>query len=362
MIKWRRCVLVSMALVLMVASPMKAAEFDLSLGKVSLHYRQHNPIEIEVEDGKEGVAAMKLKTEKYINKTKIGSGQGNFDFSVTSLAELFELDAQVKKGGLNSSTQWENGEASLSAQGEEMVVTYSVDKSSEGEADSKQVEVLVQADAKDGLLTVNYDESTVKLPSDAEEVSRKLGITNLEAQDMLNTSGHTRVFEAMERANGGSRNGENLLSNGEPQAAGGAGSVAIHGNGAISINKLDSQSTFSFYYNGPKFRTRIKDSVLNLKLLYPVTGTQVNGLGINITIVGPVNNKRSQKQVVLLDNLTYGKEAGYYSYDFETGKWLVDKEKLTPGGYNLIVDLGPGLTKRFGITITGNREVVEGRY
>jgi hypothetical protein len=309
------------------------------------------------------MAAMKLKTKKYINQTEIGSDQSAFDFSVTSLAELFELNAEVKKGGVNSSTQWENGKTHLSAQGKEMAITYSVDRSSEGEADSKQVEVLVQADAEDGLLTVNYDESTVKLPSDAEEVSNKLGITNLEAENMLESQGRNRVMEALNRAGNGNPNGDNLLNNGGEEVAGGGGSIAGQGNGTVGINNLDPQSTFSFYLQGPNFEARIQDSILNLKLLYPGNGTQIKGVGTNITVVGPVNgNNKNSKQVVLLDSLTYNENEGFYSYSFKEESWLVDKEQLQPGGYDLFVDLGPSLTTKFGITITRDHQVVEGRY
>jgi len=343
--------------------PAQAVEFDLSLGKVSLHYTQHNPIEIGVRGGRQGMTATRFSTEKYLNQTEIGSPGNNFDFSIEGLAELFELNANVRDGGLNSSTRWSNGEANLSAHGKDVTISYSVDRSSEGGADSKQVEVMIQADAKEGILSVNYDENenTITIPSDEETISRRMGISRLEARNLLDANGSSRVFEALNRADRSNPNGNNMLNNGDNEVAGGAGGIA--GPGSVWLKDLDPQSTFSFYLQGPNFKARIQNSTLEMKLFYPGNGTQIKGVGANITIVGPITgNGKKPKRVVLMDSILYDEDKGYYSFSFEDASWLVKKQNLEPGGYDLYVDIGPSLTMRFGITITKDQKVVEGRY
>lgn len=356
--------IISLVFLCIFVVSVQATDYDLSRGEVSLHYMQHNPIEIGVRDGRQGIAATQLNTERYLNQTEVGSTDSNFNFSLNSLAELFELNANVKDGGLNSSTYWQNGASSLSAQGKDMTISYSVDKRSEGEAGSKQIEVLILANAKEGILSVNTSEDTFRRPSDTETISRKMGITRLEARDLLNTNGRTRVFEALKRANGTNNfnNGNgNLRNTGEGEVAGGAGAIA--GSGGIWLNSLDPQSTFSFYLHGPNFQAKIQDSILNMKFLYPGNGTEVKGLGATITLAGPINgDSETRKRVVLLDNLSYDESEGIYSYPFEQGWWLLNKEEIKPGGYDLFIDLGPSLTAKFGVTITKNHEVVEGRY
>lgn len=357
-----RYMFVTLILVSLLAVPTSAEEFNLSLGSVSLHYVQHNPIEIEVTDGEKGSTAMKLITAKYSNQTNIGSEESRFDFSLDGLAEKLTLDAEIKDGSLKSSTKWPGGGSQLSVRGENLVTTYVMDKTGDGEAASKQVEVLVQAEAETGILRVNYDNNTVKLPSDEEKVSNQLGISRLEARNILDSKGKTRVLKALEEANEGNPNGDDLLDEGASNAAGGAGSVASGSSGSVAINNLDSQSRFSFYYDGPNYKARIRDSEFNLKLLFPGNGTQIKGVGVNITVAGPVGNGEDSDRIVLMDDLEYDEKNGYYSYSFKEGNWLIDRRQLEPGGYNLYIDVSPALTTKLGITITDDNQVMEGRY
>jgi len=355
-------ILIFLLLVSLSTSPLKAKEFNLSLGRVSLHYVQHNPIEIEVENGEKGITAMKLITAKYTNQTNIASEESKFEFSLDGLTEKLTLDAEIKDGSLKSSTKWPGGGSRLSVHGNNLITTYVMDKTTNGDANSNQVEVLVRADAENGILRVNYDNKTVKLPSDEEQVSKKLGISHVEARSILDAKGKIRVFEALEEAGEGNPNGDNLLEEGSGTAAGGAGSVVTGSNSSVAINNLDSQSKFSFYYNGPNYKARIRDSKFNLKLLFPGNGTQIKGVGVNITIAGPVGNGKDSDQIVLMDDLKYDRKNGYYFYSFKEGNWLIDREKLEPGGYDLFIDVSPALKTKLGVTITDDNEVLEGRY
>jgi len=359
-------VLLSILLLLYLLSfSVSGKKFNASLGKIELHFRQHNPIKVNLEGGQDGEIVVQHKSDSYKHTTAI-QGDGNFEFSEAARVARLDIEqAEVSEDGvIHFHTQAKgkiNASTSIAMSDNKAILKdASVSVENANPDNSKYVETKLKIDAKKGILDVNVHEKSFTRLSPTEKISEKLDISKLEAFDMAEKYGQNKVLQAIEEAQNGKRNGRSLEIN--EQSAGGAGAIA-KGNRSVSIQELDPGSVYRFYLQGPKYEARIVNSTLNVRLLYPGNGTRIKGVGANITIVGPVNgNNKAKNKIVLLDSLIYNEDGGYYEYPFDKGSWIIEKDKLEPGGYDLYVDVGPRLKTKFGITITQDREVVGGRY
>lgn len=371
--KIKRSLLVVLGLILVLSLFANAKEwktFNLSHGEVNLHYIQHNPIKVKFEGVSEGEAITQFRTVKYITTTQLDSTKkSNVTHKV--LTSKYNLDAEVKNGHLVSVTENSNSKVRVKVDGKNIELNHEVAISDGKEPETKQVETIINAGADSGLLKINHIKPEFKSPGPEEQVSKKLGVSLADAENLLEEKGETRVLNAIDKATSDSnRNGQSILeettnNSGDSgaKAAGGAGYVAGSQNGAININQLNAGSVYQFYLQGPNYEARIEESKLDIRFFYPGNGTQIKGIGANITVVGPVTGRHKQpNNVVLMDTISYNKAKEYYEYSFKEGSWLMDLNRLKPGGYDLYIDLGPSLTTQFGITITEDHQVVKGRY
>ena len=332
---------------------------------IIIHFAQHNPINITFTDGKNGFIETDLATiEGTYSATSLVASE-KFEFSQVSLVDSIRSNAQLDKDGL----------LQINIIGKETTAIVTAAGSgdlrmevSNGDPpfDTKQVKAFIHVSAEEGLLNVNAEEPQFGLPSDEEQISRVLGVSNDGARDLISKHGTSKIFNAINEAtNFGNRYGDNLMkgSLAKRKVAGGGGALISSEGGAIDISTLDPSTVFDIFLNEPFYKGTLMNSELEMQLIHGPSERQIKGVEGTITIAGPVNGDNpSPKNVILLDTVTFNEEKGFYYYKIKKEDFLVDPSNITPGGYNLFVDFGQMQHIKLAVTIDEDLKVFTGRY
>ncbi len=323
---------------------------------VVLQFNEHNPVKVQLTDGKNFDYQALLATDNQEIKAYI-TGEG---FDLSQVVEVNRSELRADMSGDSEvlslfSSAGKEVEFSAAGEGSAAFVWNLGDLS----YDSKRVKALIKASGDEGLLRANVGTPALGLPSDEEIVSRTLRVSIRTARRMLEERG-VRLLNAVDQLKRtGTRNGLSLLSGAEP--AGGGGAIVNQGGGAIDVNSMDPGSVFQVYVDSPKYKGNLQNSQLRVQLLHEATNTPLSGVGATLTVAGPIDGPNPD-QIVLLDQLKFEKERGEYYYRFDPENWLIDYRVLQPGGYDLYVDFGNLQQAKLPVTVTNDRRVFYGRY
>jgi len=323
---------------------------------VTLSLTGENPVKISLIDGTDFDYQVLLATENQEIKAYV-TGE---DFDLSQVVKVNESKLSAELTGvsiLQSLFSSDEKEIEFSATGEGFV-SFKWDLG-DLPHDSKQVKALIKARGSGGLLQTNISSPEIGRPSDEEVVSRTLKISINQARKFLEEKGN-RLLNALEQLkNTGNRNGYSVLRGDIPAGAGGA---IIEGEGgAINVNTMDPSSVFQVFLDSPKYKGNLQDSQLRVKLIHETTNTPLRGVGGTITVAGPVDGA-NPNTIVLLDAITYDQDQECYFYQFDPEDWLIDYERLQPGGYNLHIDFGTLQRATLGVTVTKDKKLFYGRY
>jgi len=327
-------------------------KFNLTLSGVDLHYAQHNPIKISIENAKNGSGSLFLESDTYVNSNNI-QGKGEFELDKTSLVSSTEMEASVKKGSVSSTLRSKDNNTVVFASCEG---NCTVDSSAEvdGEYSDKIVKVRIATTQADrGILRTNYSNPEFGLP-DEEYISKQFGVSSSEARKLLNEHGKVKLISAFE--------GMNKFANSNNRGnspAGGAGAIAGK-NGVIGINNLPSSAVFNLYLKGIKYEGYVRHNSVFMRVYYPDNGANLKNIPINITLHGPVNSDSYRSNIVLMGSLKYSNEKSLYKYAFKNGDWLVDLDRLPSGHYELHLDVERIQHVELPVTLTEDKKIVPG--
>jgi len=316
--RWIVTVLVLAALVV-VTGPTDAIEFDMSNGAITAHYIQHNPVGVQVKDGKDGSIKANFNTEYYEVSSDLES-EGEFETTMISLADFFHQSSRGKVKG--------EPETNISA---------TFNQIREGEPEDKMVEVKIETTkSENGILKINYNPEELEIAgrSKAQIISDKLGVGRSSARELIGNYGTVRVLDAIDALEGHNPNNQ------MPAAAGGAGGIAGP-DGVVSVKNLSTNALFNLYIQGIKYQGHVRYNSVFLNLYHPSNGNELNHLPAKVTLEGPVikeSGKDESSNVVLLGSMEYKKGTGY-NYPFADGDWLVPPENLPSGPYKLHIDV-----------------------
>ena len=357
----RISILVMVFAILLVGCYQGAAEtwesWNLAYSdSVVLGFTEHNPVQIKLTGGANFDYRALLVTENQKIKAYL-TGQG-FDISQTVLVNRSELRAELAGNSeLQSLFTSADNLVEFSAAGEGSVA-FMWDLGNLPH-DSKNVQVRIQASGEEGLLKANIGGPEVSPLSDEEIVSRTLKVTIGQARNLLEEKG-SRLLNAIDQLRQtGTRNGVSVMNGSGP--AGGGGAIIEGEGGAIDINSMDPSSVFQVYFDNPKYKGNLQDSKLQVQLLHEATNTPIKGVGVTITVAGPIEGPNPD-QIVLMDEIKFDETKGYYFYQFDPESWLIDHRKLQPGGYDLHIDFERLQHATLGITVTKDKKVFYGRY
>ena len=298
---------------------VQAIEFDMSNGAITMHYVQHNPIGVKVEDGKNGSLEATFDTNYYELTSELKS-EGQFETSMIVLAGAFSQSSWGK----------EEGEPTTK-------VNATISQIRDEEPKDKMVKVKIETTkAEKGILKVNYlpQERELDQRSNAQMISDKLGVSGSKARDLIGKYGPVKILDAVDVLEGYKK------SNRNPGPAGGAGGISGP-NGVVSVDQLSPQELFTLYLDGVKYEGHVRYNSLFLTLYHPSNGNKLNHLHTKVTLEGPVSTKTDSKEpanVVLMGSLKYEEGTGY-RYPFGNGDWLVAPENLPSGPYKLHIDV-----------------------
>ena len=350
--KKKKVILITLSVILALSLAAYGKEFNLALSGVKLHYTQHNPIKISIEDAKNGSGSLFLESETYVNSNNI-KGKGEFELDKTSLVSSTEMEASVKKGSVSSTLRSKDTNTVVFASCDG---NCTVESSAEvdGEYSDKFVKVRIATTQADrGILRTNHNNPEFGLP-DEEYISKQFGVSSAEARNLLDEHGKVKLINAFEGMNKFSSN-----SNRGNNPAGGAGAIAGN-NGVIGINNLSSSAVFNLYLKGIKYEGYVRHNSVFMRVYYPDNGVNLNNIPINLTLHGPVNSDRYASNIALMGTLKYSSEKRLYKYAFQNGDWLVDLDRLPSGHYELHLDVERIQHIELPVTLTEDKKIVPG--
>ena len=347
-------VIVGVTLALVTPVMGRKFSFDLSKGYVVFNYTttgDYNPLHLQILMA-DGYAQTQIITEGYKSEATI-EGTGDLSFSQTATISGIELGAEID-GTLSSTTITADGIVTVLKVYGEGTVNKEVVADTRIDLNPEEVEIYagVYVDAQSGRLII---EDSVPDPDAAVLISRKLGLTGREADYLLREFGKQGVMRALDIASshtGGPRHAS-------PTVAGGGGSVVAD---SISIQNLSPASVFQLSLRGLKFNGYLRDSTVYMRIYHPTNGVKIRDLDAIITIVDPdPSPPLSCPNVTLYDVFPYDYDYECYYYSIDEEDWLIDIDDLTPGGYDLYIDVGWIESIKLPVTVTEDKQVIARR-
>ena len=376
-------------------------EFDTWRGAISVDFVGSHPVTLDLQGGSSGIIITQISAGNYKNQTQLTS-EGGFSFhqfadstgllvnsvgeggstttktltkylkNMTHITSDLEHELQyvttpdkilsqmgLEKGQIISHTITEDKSSLVSLIGKinsaESII-YLPEKNNRTN-DERKLKFRTEAyttKTEGGVFILN-----TKFPdppsagSARERIARELGVTLREAKQLLKQYGELRINNAIDKATKFS----SRRTNGDPQAAGGAGAIA---NGIIPTRTLNDQlpiSKLQVYLDGPEYDGVLRDSTLYLRVFHPKTPQKISDMPSTIA-VHEVNGKSGSGGIFLMDNFTFNKDCDCYQYEFNQDKWLIDVDILKPGPYVLSVDFSNARHLKLPITITEDKRVI----
>jgi len=333
-------------LILVLAFPAMGTKFSFDLAKGSVLFKYtitgaYNPLHIDITLTK-GYAETHIDTEGYNNDTTMEGG-GTVSFSQLASTHAVVVEAEVD-GNLSTTTTTSEGvTASVNFTGQ-----GKIDKETADELDPNYEKIEIQsgvyADAQAGRVII---EDSTSNPDLATIMSQKLPIARMEARGIIDEFGRYRANYALDNT---------LAHNSRPwgnQSVGGGGVVIEN---SISTANLSPAAVFQLSLRGLKYNGYLKNSTVYMQIYPSDNGVQITDLDVNITIVGPSNGGGGN--VVLYDVFPYSYAYECYYYPIDKGDWLIDVDDLSPGAYELHIDVGRMQAIRLPITVTEDKKVI----
>jgi len=331
-------------------------------------------IKLEME-GKDGNASAEATKDKLYNKKVSVESEGDIELSQDAKEDGVNLNLDwSKKANVRTTTSTPDQEATLNlknAEGslkEELKVEEEDTKKSENEKESKKkagadnnqkadpdeekevkvkVKLETEPDGTGKLIIIRMNpRGSVPVASDAEIVSRRLGMNISQAQDHIQENGGMgKIDYAWKKANSYNPQAPS------PTVAGKAGGLATPAS--VDVRTLNRPSVYKLHLLGPKYKGFLKNSTLLLRLYYPTNERSIRGVFTTITVSepGPSNN------ILLVKELPYDHHNDVYRYSFDKADWLTDFDSLE-GPYVLLIDVGQSLNFKLGITITEEGDII----
>ncbi|MBS3788347.1 hypothetical protein KGY79_09165 [Candidatus Bipolaricaulota bacterium] len=356
-----------------------------SLGDLSLSTVLSNPkIKLEI-DGKSGNAAAQALSDMLYNNELTVNSSGKISLSQLADRHQVFLHLDWNRGDVTNKTSTPNQETTVVLENAEgkLEKNLTVEKINNGEEnndknnpgvknstknsgdteDSSQEETSttskdssdnssVSARAKlgagnGGRLTIirMNPRGSEPVASDAEIVSRRLGMDINRAQNYISDNGGmSKINYAWNKSS--SFNPKPPT----PAVAGKAGGLS--GPTSIDIGTLSRPEVYKLHLKGPKYKGFLRNSELYMRLYFPTNNRQIRGVYTTITVAEPIQSNN----ILLVQELSYDYEGDFYRYSFDKEDWLVDFASLE-GPYVLLIDAGQSLNVELPITITENGEI-----
>ncbi|MFW6013003.1 MAG: hypothetical protein ACOC82_02405 [Candidatus Bipolaricaulota bacterium] len=345
-------VLSAILVLAMGLSAVMAEEYDMTRGNVRVKFTQHNPITVSVRDGKNATVVTNFSTEVYDKLTSLSS-EGSINFTEGILASDSALKALFEDGNFSSVIEEGDSENSVSINGKNGLTSVRIEYSSGKEAESKQVATTIRTtEAEKGTLEVNHDNPDLSSPTSVQQLSQSLNISTSDARGLIKEYGRSQVSYMLDGLNNRSRNGS---GNGNNSVVGGAGGMAD--GGAVDIQTLNSGSYFQVLLDGVRVAGRLMDPAVQVKILHPGEDVELKGFYPTVTVV-QVDENGSGKNVVLMENIPFNEDKGFYYLDFRKVDWLVDYDDLPVGFYKVFLDIGRDKKVTLGARITESGKLV----
>jgi|GEM_PF-2408289 len=334
--------LLTLSILLALALPGIGAKytFDLSKGPVIFQYSTtgaYNPIRVTIT-GQNGFAQTVFETLAYKAYTMVESMLLDI-YQIATVANGTELSVNSFAGRLSFQAETAVGTFTVTVEASGGNIKVTVDPGAvEGDPREIEIRTAIYANAELGRVII---EDSRPGPTVQEVASQRLGISQAEAERLVNQYGANRLLSAVNAA--ASHNNVSRA----PVVAGGAG--AVEGTPpSVNFGSLGRREVFDLFLNGTRFQGQIKDSTLYLRFFHPSTGQAIKDLRVIITILQPKTNGSS---VVVWDRAFYDEAEACYLY-------VLRRNPLAPGDYLLYIDVGQFQTIKLPLAVTPDSQVI----